>query len=98
MIPALKDKYTKFEINALEKALSETKSKAIENGDQGYQAGVALYEDASKHLPVLEKVLGLEDIKYESLCSSIASQMEQCSVFYYNFYQSKIQPDDFGKT
>jgi hypothetical protein len=71
-------------IKELEGLISSTKKTAGQNCRVRYQAGVKLKQSAEKLLPELEETLGFNNMKYTALCDSIAREILQCGIDYYN--------------
>lgn len=87
----------------IERKIDETKNKRKANPANAVEASKLLLKETKESLSQLEFVLKTTDIRYTSITDSIAEEILQCGIDYFNYHREasegskKKSKDDFAK-
>lgn len=80
----LTDKYMGEPIKIINEAISEAKDVDSNDSQAQYNAGTKLIRITKKPLRELKEILGESDSQYQIIADSLAKQILQCGINYYN--------------
>jgi len=80
----LSQKFTEEPLNNIESQIERTKKKRNENKINSFQFGLKLYENTYSDLTLLNSILDVNDLKYKMIADSLAKEIMQCGIDYFN--------------
>jgi hypothetical protein len=81
-------KFTDRPINNIESQVEKTRHKRADNVGDAEVYGEELYKDTKEDLVFLKNVLGTNNVNYQVLVNKIAEEILQCSIEFFNEYNS----------
>lgn len=81
-------KFTDRPIHNIESQVEKTKHKRMDNVSDAEVYGEELYKDTKEDLVFLKNVLGTNNVNYQVLVNKIAEEILQCSIEFFNEYNS----------
>lgn len=81
---SLQEKAVGQHIATINAAIAEAKNVKSTNASWQLQAGTKLMNTTKADLQVVRSILGIGDMKYQMLADSLAKQILQCGINYYN--------------
>lgn len=92
----LTQKATEEPIYSIETAVESCEEKRRKDKSNTYKYAKELYTNTQKPLAELKKILGIQDLKYQTVADSIAKELKQCAVD--NWNNSNEEETDLKKS
>ncbi len=84
VLGTLKKKYTEQPILSIEREIELSKESREENPEKANEYGIDLYKRTKQNLQFLIQTLGKTNIEMKTLANSLANEILQCSIDYFN--------------
>lgn len=94
----LSKKFTQEPLHNIEGRIERTKSKRKSDKGNAYKYGLKLYQDCKDDLALLKSILGINDLKYKMTADSLAKEILQCGVDYFQKWKDVKDPSKEGLT
>lgn len=88
-------KFTDDPIYKIEKQIVNTKTERKENKSDLYRIGLNLYLHCKDDLSFLKSLLGVNDLRLQSIADQLANEIMQCSIDYFNEGHKKNSNGNF---
>lgn len=91
----LSKKFTEEPVYRIEAQIEITKKSRTNNKILAYQAAYDLFTNTKSELSVLKSILGTDNLQYKMLADSVAKELLQCSIDYFNESQKQGKNNDY---
>ena len=95
-VDSVKSKFTKKEIVQVESEVEMAKRISSEEPAEAMKSARNLLKKSRSNLKLLSEILGEDDLKFKSLCNSVAWELRQSSMIYFNYAAEASPPFDPG--
>jgi len=85
-------KFTEEPIHKIESQIEKAKKKRTENSSRAHEFGLILYTNCKSDLSLLKSLLGSNDLKYKMIADSLAKEIMQCGIDYFNDWKDAEDP------
>jgi hypothetical protein len=92
----LSKKFTEEPLHNIESQVESTKNKRKSNKRKAYEIGLKLFNDCKDDLALLKSILGTSDLKYKIAADSLAKEVMQCGVDYFQEWNKDKDPSKEG--
>lgn len=86
----LTQKATEEPVYSIETAVESCEEKRRKDKSNAYTYGKELYTNTQKPLAELKNILGIQDLKYQTVADSVAKELKQCAVDNWNNSNEKV--------
>lgn len=86
----LTQKATEEPIYSIETAVESCEEKRSKDKSNTYKYAKELYTNTQKPLAELKNILGIQDLKYQTMADSVAKELKQCAVDNWNNSNEKV--------
>jgi hypothetical protein len=71
-------------LDSLTELINDANNRLEEDNSMGVEIGKDLIKNSISHLKLLKNILGVDDIKYQSISDRLANQIMQCGILCFN--------------
>lgn len=93
VLGALKRKYTEQPMLSIEREIELSKESREENPEDANKYGIDLYKRTKQNLQFLIQTLGKSNIEIQTLANSLANEIIQCSIDFFNSHRDNGDSD-----
>lgn len=86
----LTQKATEEPVYSIETAVESCEEKRSKDKSNTYKYAKELYTNTQKPLAELKNILGIQDLKYQTMADSVAKELKQCAVDNWNNSNEKV--------
>ena len=91
----LSKKFTEEPIHKIETQIEQCTKKRTKDKSNAYKFGTDLYSNTKNELTLLKSIVGSTNLQYKMLADSIAKELQQCSIDYFNESQELERSNDY---
>lgn len=88
----LSNKFTEEPIHNIESRIASAKRLRVENMSDTFKLGFRLFNDSKKELKELKTLLGVADLHYKMIADSLAKEVMQCGIDYFEIWKDQKDP------
>jgi hypothetical protein len=92
----LSKKFTEEPLHNIESQTESAKHQRKSNQRNAYEIGLKLFNDCKDDLALLKSILGTSDLKYKMAADSLAKEVMQCGVDYFQEWNESKDPSKEG--
>jgi hypothetical protein len=91
----LSKKLTGEPIHRIESLIESCKEKRKEKKENAFEFGLRLFTSTKEDLSLLKSIIGINDLNYKTVADSLANEIMQCGIDYFNESQENNSSENY---